>query len=60
MNLLKTVLYAGAAVALLAPVAASAAPKTPAITLAQAQTEASDAVAIAKAKVEQSRRLIRP
>jgi outer membrane protein OmpA-like peptidoglycan-associated protein len=59
MNLLKTVLYAGAAVALLAPAAASAAPKTPAITLAQAQTEASDAVAIAKAKVEAARKALR-
>ena len=59
MNLLKTVLYAGAAVALLAPAAASAAPKTQAITLAQAQTETSDAVAIAKAKVEAARKALR-
>ena len=58
MNLLKTVLYAGAAVALLAPVTASAAPKTQAITVAQAQTETSDAVAIAKAKVEAARKAL--
>ena len=59
MNLLKTVLCAGAAVAFLAPVAASAAPKTQAITVAQTQTEPSDAVATAEAKVETARKALR-
>ena len=59
MNLLKAVLCAGAAVALLAPVAASAAPKTQATTVVQAQTETSDAVAIAMAKVEAARKALR-
>ncbi len=58
MNLLKAVLYAGAAVALLAPAAAGAAPKTQATTVVQAQAETADAVATAKAKVEAARKAL--